>query len=221
MTGQDDSKLPGPGFPPEDSGSGDDVVELGGRRRPASGWRLPPIAVILAAAGLLAGLIGGYAAGDRHSRNSAAPPSNPAPSSPAPSRPAAPSAAGALAVEQSGRQCSAQLGRALQLGVQVTNLSAASVTLRRVQAVLPLGGLKATSQAWGPCGELPVADTEPDNVLPAGASTWFSVTFQVLVACPSAFPVQFTLDYDQRGRPATVALPGFVDLGHVPYAGCP
>jgi hypothetical protein len=222
VTGQDDSKLPGPGFPPEDSGSsaGGDVVELGGRWRPASGRRLPPIAVILAAAGLLAGLIGGYAAGDQHSRNSAAPPSSLVPSSPAGS-PAAPSAAGAFAVEQSGRQCSAQLGRALQLGVQVTNLSAASVTLRRVQAVLPLGGLKATSRAWGPCGELPVADTEPDNVLPAGASTWFTVTFQVLVACPGAFPVQFTLDYDQRGRSATIDLPGFVDLGHVPYTGCP
>ncbi len=192
-------------------------MELGGRRLPVSGWRPPPIAVILAAAGLLAGLIGGYAAGDWHARNSAAPLSRSRPAA----SPAAPSAVGALAVEQSGRQCSAQIGRALQLGVQITNLSAVSVTLRQVRAVLPLGGLKATSQAWGPCGELPAAGTEPDNVLPAGASTWFTVTFQVLVTCPGPFPVQFTLDYDQLGRPATIALEGFADLGHVPYASCP
>jgi hypothetical protein len=48
-----------------------------------------------------------------------------------------------------------QIGHALQLGVQVTNESSADLTLGRVTVVLPLGGLKVISQAWGPCGQLP------------------------------------------------------------------
>jgi hypothetical protein len=186
---------------------------MGGRQLPIPRWRPPRSAVILAVAGLAAGLVAGYAAGDRHARSSAAPLSR--------SRVAISPAAGTPALSQSGSQCSAQIGRALQLGVQVTNQSAAGVTLRRVAAVLPLGGLKVTSQAWGPCGELPVLSYAPGNALPAGASTWFTVTFKVLVRCPGALPVQFILDYDWRGGPAAIHLPGFVDLGDVPYASCP
>ena len=219
MTGQDDREQPGPDFPPGSSGSsaGVDVVEVGGRQLPVFGWRPSRAAVILAAAGLLAGLVAGYAVGDWHAMTNAAP----FPRSRAAASPAAPPAAGILALSQSGRQCSAQIGHALQLGVQVTNPSADRVTLRQVTAVLPLDGLKATSQAWGPCGELPAVGDVPDNVLAAGASTWFTVTFEVLVNCPGPLPVQFTLDYDQLGRPATVHLPGFDDLGSVPYASCP
>jgi len=33
--------------------------------------------------------------------------------------------------------------------------------------------------------------------------------------------VQFLLSYDRGGSMKTVRLPGFVDLGHVPYSGCP
>jgi hypothetical protein len=217
VTDRDDSERPGPDFPPWSSGSsaGDDVVEIGSRQPSILRSRPPPIAVILAAAALLVGLAVGYAAGNQHGRKSAAPLSR---SSAAASPP---SAASAVTLSQSGRQCSVQIGHALQLGVQVTNQSAAGVTLRRVTAVLPMGGLKATSQAWAPCGELPAPSGTPDNALPAGASTWFTVTFAVLVKCPGAFPVQFTLDYDQLGRRATIHLPGFVDLGQVPYASCP
>jgi hypothetical protein len=53
-----------------------------------------------------------------------------------------------------------------------------------------------------------------------GASTWITVTFQVLVSCPQPLPVQFTLDYDQQGRAAAIRLPGFPDLAQVPYIGC-
>ena len=61
----------------------------------------------------------------------------------------------------------------------------------------------------------------PDNAIPAGGSAWFTVTFKVLVKCPGPLPVQFTLGYDQLGREATIRLPGFEDLGDVPYASCP
>jgi hypothetical protein len=197
--------------------AGDDVLELESRQLPVLRHRPPLIAVILAAAGLLVGLVAGYTAGDRHGKNGAAALS--------PSRvsasPAAPAAAGTVTVTQTGRQCSAQIGHALQLGVQITNQSATGVTLRLVEVVLPLGGLKIIARAWGPCGELPPADDPPETALPAGASTWFTVTFKVLVKCPAALPVQFTLDYDELGRTAAIQLPGFADLGQVPYPSCP
>jgi hypothetical protein len=211
VTGWDDSGPPRGEVPPWAAGSpaGEDVLEQGGRRLPVPPWRPSLAAVILAAAALLAGLVAGYAAGARHGR-----------SSPAARSPARAAALVAGSVTQSVRQCSAQVGHALQLGVQVTNESAESVRLLWAQAVLPMGGLAAIAQSWGPCGELPAAGP-PDNLLPAGASTWFTVTFQVLVRCPGPLPVQFTLDYDQSGRVAIIRLPGFADLGHVPYAGCP
>jgi hypothetical protein len=191
-------------------------VELGSRRLSIMLRRPPAIAVILAAAGLVLGLIAGYAIGDRRATNSAARLSH----SRTAGSPAMASAAGAPALFEDGPQCSAQIGSELQLGVQVTNSSATGVTLRRVAVVLPLGGLREISQAWGPCGELPTAGETPDNAVPAGASAWFTVTFKVLVKCPGPFPVQFTVGYDQFGRAVTVHLPGFDDLGQVPYASC-
>ena len=205
--------VPDGGGPP----AGGDVLEMGSRRGPVLRWRPP--AAVLGAAGLLAGLVIGYVFGARHAGKPPSP-------SRATASPTAPSfAAGGYPLSQSVPGCSAQTGDELQLGLEVTNLSTTAVTLRRVTAVLPLGGLKTTSQAWGPCGELPGAGEAPGNLLPPtlgpGASTWFTVTFKVLVRCPQPLPVQFTLDYDQDGRPAAMPLPGFPDLGQVPYPGCP
>ncbi len=206
------------------SGAGDDVLELGGRRRPFLRWWPPSAALVLGVAALLGGLAVGYAAGARHAGDHAAPPS-PSPSPSGAAAPAAPFSAGGFPLSQSGPQCSVQVGRELQVGLQITNLSSAAVRLRRVEVVLPLGGLRVTSQAWGPCGELPATGEAPGSLLPPtlgrGASSWFTVTFQVLVKCPQPLPVQFTLDYDQQGRPAAIRLPGFPDLGQVPYSGCP
>ena len=99
--------------------------------------------------------------------------------------PAAPFSAGGFPLSQSGLECSVQTGRELQVGLEITNLSLATVRLRRIQVVLPLGGLKVTSQAWGPCGQLAAADDASGRILPPtlgrGASSWFTVTFQVLV----------------------------------------
>jgi hypothetical protein len=183
-------------------------------RRPPVRWRRPPpIALVLAVAGLLVGLVAGYAVGHRQAGNGAAPlPRASAVSSPA---------AGAFTLTQTGQQCSAQIGPALQLGVQVTNPSTTAVTLGQVTVMLPLGGLQRISQGWGPCGELPTASEIDDNDVPAGGSAWFTVTFKVLVRCPGPLPVQFILGYRQLGREATSYLPGFDDLGHVPYASCP
>ena len=205
------------------SGAGDDVLELGGRRRQVPRWWRPSAALVFGAVALLAGLGVGYAAGTGRAGQHAPPAAPPSLSRAA--APAAPFSAGGFPLSQSGPQCSVQTGRELQVGLQITNLSPAAVRLRRVRVVLPLGGLRVTAQAWGPCGELPASRAAPGSLLPPtlrrGASSWFTVTFQVLVKCPQPLPVQFTLDYDEQGRPAAIRLPGFPDLGQVPYSGCP
>ncbi len=195
----------------------DDIVEQGGRRFPSLRWRPSRGAAILAALALLTGLAAGYAAGERQAGSSARPPQRPE----TPAAPTASPAAGAPALTQANGGCSAQIGRDLQLGEQVTNQSATEVTLRQVEAVLPLGGLRAISQQWAPCGALPTGHDLAGNRLPPGASIWFTVTFKVLRGCPRPLPVQFTIDYDWHGRAAVARLPGFPDLSEVPYTGCP
>jgi hypothetical protein len=67
------------------------------------------------------------------------------------------------------------------------------------------------------------------SVLPAHGSAWLTVTYKVLLLpCPAPLPVQFAVTFEARHQPAgdpglliTSRLPGFVDLGRVPYAGCP
>ena len=196
---------------------GDDVLEMGSRRGPVL-RRRPSAALVLAAAALLAGVAVGYAAGVRHAGKPPSPPR------PAVSQSTLSFAAGGFPLSQTGPGCSAQIGHELQLGLEVTNLSDTPITLRRVEVMLPIGGLKATSQAWGPCGELPAPGEAPGNALPLtlgpGASAWFTVTFQVLVRCPQPLPVHFVLDYDQSGRSAAMPLPSFPDLGQVSYGKC-
>jgi hypothetical protein len=201
-------------------GAGDDVLELGRQRRRVPRWP-PPAALIPAAVALVAGLAAGYAAGARHP---AAPATPPGPSRAAPAAAAAPFSAGGFPLSQSGPQCSVQTGRALQVGLQITNLSPAALRLRQAEVVLPLGGLTVTTQTWGPCGQLPATGHPARHPLPPalrpGASTWLTITFHVLAKCPQPLPVQFTLHYDQQGHPAAIRLPGFTDLGQVPYSGC-
>lgn len=202
--------VPGGGRPP----AGDDVLEMGRRRGPVLRWRPPTAALVLAAVALLAGLGVGYAAGVRHAGNPPAPP-RPAASQTTPSF-----AVGGFPLSQTGPGCSAQTGNELQLGLEVTNLWDTPLTLRRVEVMLPMGGLKATSQAWGPCGDLPAPGEVLALTLGPGASAWFTVTFRVLVRCPQPLPVHFVLDYDQSGQPAAMPLPSFPDLGQVSYGKC-
>jgi hypothetical protein len=217
--------------------NGADVVEQGGRRffpsltwRPP--WRPPRGAAILLAVGLVIGLAAGYATGYRQApRNASAPPT--ASASPAPAVPAlAPQIvikgtavqgtgsvfADGLALTQDTGMCSVQSGRELQLGVQVTNSSTEPIGLRRIRTVFPLGGLTVVSQQWAPCGA--TGAVQVPVILGPGDSTWFSVTVEVLVACPAPLPVQFAVSYTYAGKAASVTLPGFVDLGQVPYTGC-
>lgn len=224
---RDGSQQQGPEFPPGGDDAAGDVVEQRGSRIPSPNWlpslnwrprnwRSPRGGAILLAVGLVAGLVVGYTAGDRQAPSSASAP-RPAPSS-ASASPALSLTAGGPALIQAIGTCAVQNGRELQLGVQVTNQSTTNMTLSLVRPVLPLGGLKWISQQWAPCSTLPTG--QDPAVLTPGASTWFSVTFEVLVRCPGPLPVQFTVDYVQDGRAAATNLPGFPDLGQVPYTGC-
>lgn len=173
--------------------------------------------MLLGTAGLVIGLVGGFAAGTLHAGKRGGPPAQ-----------LGPTASGALIsvggsgypLGQSGPPCFAQTGTQLQLGMQITNFSSAPATLDSVKVILPLGGLKVISQSWGVCGELPGSFSAPETTMLPAATTWFSVTFQVLVKCPQPLPVQFTLNYTQNGRPASARLPGFDDLGQITYPGC-
>ena len=217
--------------------NGADVVEQGGRRFfPSLNWRPPwrPArgAAILLAVGLVIGLAAGYAAGYHQApRNASASPTasaSPAPPVPAPApqiviKGTAIQGTGSvftdgLALTQDTGTCSVQSGRELQLGVQVTNTSTEPIVLSRIRTVFPLSGLKMVSQQWSPCGV--IGAVQGPVALEPGDSTWFSVTVQVLVACPAPLPVQFTVNYTYAGQAAIVNLPGFPDLGQVPYTGC-
>ncbi len=219
----------------------DDIVELGragqGDREPARRLRLPGAwlapgvrrpsrgAAVLAAAALVVGLVAGYAAGNRQVHGAAAlpaPTASRSAASPAPSRSTLFPFAVSSALIQGTGACSVQSGRHLALGVQFSNLSAEPLTLESARAVLPLGGLTAGAWHWTPCGALPqTLAAQEDQILLPGASTWLTMTFSVKVGCPGALPVQFTIGYLAQGRSLTASLPGFSDLGQVPYTGCP
>jgi hypothetical protein len=192
-----------------------DVIETGPRRPPLPWSQGRGIAGLIAAA-LVVGAIAGYLAGARHAETQART---------AGPRPHA-STAGSVAplaaqpVTRTGNQCSAQLGDRLQLGVEIVNQSATTATLRRVETVLPLDGLRATASAWGSCGQLSSVDAATPHSLPPGATIWLTITFDVLIPCPAPIPVLFTLTYTQAGHTTTSDLRGFPDLGDVPYTRC-
>jgi hypothetical protein len=229
---------------------------------PALGWRPSRGAAILGIAGLIAGLAAGYALGYRH----LGPPVRPSRATAAGAVPAAVPAAvagsvvppapdvlgggpgayssnlsiaGLSGLAQTGGACSVQRGRDLQVGVEVINFSGTPVTLGQIRTILPLGGLRAVSQQWAPCGAISppwqaseggtfvfigssTGEVEAGSaaVLPPDDTAWLSVTFRVLVACPRPLPVLFSVSYQQNGRTDTAQLPGFPDLGQVTYTGC-
>ena len=193
--------------PPARLGGGStDIIELGPEERPG-----PPrnIAAGLALVLIVAAAVGGYLVGSHHHAGPATPTAVPSSSAgPAPAEP----------IAGTGKRCSVQLNDRLELGIEIVNQSATAATLRQVQAVLPLNGLRATARTWGSCGQLAPAAGDGNYPLPAGATTWSTITFDVLVACPAPLPVLFTVDYTQAGGSGTADLPGFNDLGDVPYS---
>jgi hypothetical protein len=192
-----------------------DVIEQGGRpprwpwlsgRRPAAGIALAALAV-----GLLLGFVGGHLQATGQAR-SARPAGRAHATLPPPVTPP---------ITATGARCAVQLGRTLQLGLEIVNQSDRAVTLRQVAPVLPLSGMRPLAARWGPCGSLPLPVPQPSMSLSPGATRWLTVTFRVLVRCPQAFPVLFKVSYAQSGRAATTDFDSFPDLGQVRYNNCP
>jgi hypothetical protein len=210
-----------------DGPRGEDIVEQGGpgsgRRFRLPGGRHPSHgAGVLAAITLVVGLAAGYAAGDHRAHGGAAlPEPTPAASTSAAAVPAASLAFIYPPLIQDTGACSVQSGRQLALGVQFTNQSTVPLTLTSVRAVLPLGGLTPGTWHWTPCGALPQTLVQAEEILQPGASTWLTMTFTVKGGCPAPLPVLFAVGYLVQGHSATASLPGFPDLGQVPYTGCP
>jgi hypothetical protein len=180
-----------------------DVIDMGvepiAQQRPVP-WRI----IGLIAALILGGVIG-YFVGDNHGRNFARPAA-----APSPTTVVKPFAAVAL----TGRQCAVQLGKRLQLGVELTNNTTRTIMLTDIQVGLPLSGLHVRAKTFGTCGSVG-GNTGPQPLAP-GNSTWMSATFDVDVRCPGALPVLFVAVYDTGES----VLGGFQDLGQVPYTGC-
>lgn len=127
------------------------------------------------------------------------------------------------AVAGTGRRCSQQLGRQLQLGVEVVNHSTEPVRLQEFAATLPLGGLQVARVAWGTCGQLSPEDGRTPQVVAPGATAWLSAVFDVFGPCPAPDPVGFTVlavDDADETTAAAIDAGGFADLGDVPYSGC-
>ena len=176
------------------------------RRGPANG---------IAIAALVAGLLVGFVAGHLQAGGTRGP--SPVASSAAPAFPAS-----VNAIIMTGNRCAVQRGHALQLGVEVVNRSNATVALRQIKAVLPMGGLKPVASRWRTCGALPELGPGPHQAtaLGPGATGWLTVTFDVIVGCPQPLPVLFKISYALAGRLVTAELPGFPDLGQVQYRSC-
>ncbi len=189
-----------PGRPGE---TGAHIIDMGDA--PPAVPRPVPWRVIGLIAALLLGGVIGYFVGDNHGRSSARPTASPSPTTPI--KPFA-------AVTLTGRQCSVQLGKRLQLGVEVTNDTDHQIMLTDIQVGLPIGGLHVRTKAFGTCGA--VGGNSGPQPLAAGNSTWMNATFDVDVPCPGAIPVLFVAVYDTGES----VLGGFQDLGQVPYAGC-
>jgi hypothetical protein len=176
-----------------------DVIESGRDGPPRQPWQIAIVVVLIVAAAATGYLFG--------SRNRATPVTSSA------------TVAVADPLLATGKRCSVQVKDRLQLGIEVMNQSVTTLTLRTVTPVLPLHGLRATATTWGSCGQLsPTA--EGDYPVPAGATAWLTIIFDVEVRCPSPIPVLFTVDYAQGSRSGTADLPGFPDLGSVPYSRC-
>jgi hypothetical protein len=208
--------------------SGDDILEQDSRRFRLPGWRPSRGAEVLAAVALAVGLAAGYAAGTQHPHGGAVPRPTVTVTAPPPGSLAAVpvqsfSYADSSALIQDQGSCAVQTGHELQLGIQFTNESAQPVTLTTARVVLPLGGFTEVTRQWGPCGALAGWPSQGAGliVLLPGDSTWLSATLKVQAGCPWPLPVQFSVGYQAQGHSYTASLPGFPDLGQVPYSGCP
>jgi hypothetical protein len=218
-------KLPGdqdgpeqrvPAGPERSAGRGGDadVIDMGSRLPlwPGIAARRATVAVALAA--LAAGLLLGYAGGHLQASGKGGP------GAAVSKTPTATPQTGSPPITVTGSRCAVQRGKTLQLGIEIVNQSGRVVTLRRVWPIVPLGGMRPATSAYGTRGSLPELGFRAPAEIDAGATRWLTITFDVVMGCPRPLPVQFKVSYVASGKAATASFDSFPDLSQVRYTGC-
>jgi hypothetical protein len=186
---------------------GADVVEQGGRRVfpslnwPPMNWRPPRGAAILLVVGLVIGLGAGYALGYRQVPRNASPSPSASPAPASPNLAPAPIVVTLTPVRGTGTVFSS--GLALTQGTGTCSTRSG----RELQL-----GVQVTNRSPGVIGLGQIR-----TVFPLGG---LRVISQQWAPCDAPLPVEFTVHYTWVGKAAAVNLPGFPDLGQVPYPGC-
>lgn len=116
-------------------------------------------------------------------------------------------------------RCSAQVGRQLQLGVELDNPTGGEIVLREITPAFFVTGLATTRTERGVCGQ-PADGLATPYLLKPNSTVWIRATVDVLIACPAPVPVFFDVSYTTSAGAVTIQLPAFLDLGGVPYTGC-
>ncbi len=232
-----DRAMPGPSgaeFDPtmieiiDDSAAVEPVTDddaIAPRRERNGWWHTSRNVYLIAAALLIVVLLIAYQLGRHQGRPGAAGPTPDLSASPRASQPSGPNRVNVVA--ETGKQCASQPGpQRLQLGIEIVNQTTQPVTLVSLTPTgTPSGVLRQTAQSAGTCGQLSFSTGVSGYVLAAGASTWITTTFDVLVDCPAPYPVQFNLMVAVAAATSTptsttVKLVGFADLGDVSYSSC-
>ena len=207
-----------------DDGARSDLIEFGGhpgRWLPRLTWltwltgRIRASTIEVAIASLAAGLIIGFLSGHLSARTG-----HPVAKPPAKVRAALPLLALPAPIADTGGRCAMQVGKHLELGIEIVNQSQSAVGIGRIPPVFDLGGFHPIATGLGTCGALPGAGQSQPPVLYPGATEWITTTVAVLVHCPQALPVGFKVRFAQAGKTSVAVFNAFPDLGQIPYRGC-
>lgn len=124
------------------------------------------------------------------------------------------------AIDETGSRCVTTTGTTVVLSEQIVNTSGDALTLQKVQAVLPMGGLTVLGVTGGACDQPAAGVALPGLTVPGLARLWVVATLRIVALCPAPYPVQFRVAYTQHGARRAVMLTGFVDLGGVSFPDC-
>jgi hypothetical protein len=200
------------------AGGSSDLLEFGGYRSrwlPHLSRRVRASTIEVAVISLAAGLIIGYAGGHL-SAHPARPVAKPA----AKARVTLPLLALAPPIADTGGRCAMQVGKHLELGIEIVNQSSSAVGIGRITPVFDLGGFRPVATGLGTCGALSGTGVDQPPLLFPGATEWITTTVEVLDRCPQALPVGFKVRFAQAGKRSATVFNAFPDLGQIPYRGC-
>ena len=124
-------------------------------------------------------------------------------------------------VSVTGRQCAVEVGHQLQVGIEITNDTRQTVSLKAIDVDAPLPGFNVRAKQFGTCGVVG-GNTGPQPLAP-GNSTWISATFDNHLSCqgPSSSNIStasiiFTVHYDD----GLTATGGFSNLPDIALPAC-